>query len=121
MSEAREIHNNAIPRIATGLCGGMARTGGMCGAVSGAILAIGLVGGRDSAKESVEPAYVRVQSLLTGFTELHGTTSCPGLIECDLATEEGRQTFGREHRIERCQRYVEDAARLADDLLRDVP
>ena len=31
MCEAREVHSDLIPWIATGLCAGMSRTGGMCG------------------------------------------------------------------------------------------
>jgi C_GCAxxG_C_C family probable redox protein len=117
VSEARSISNDGIPRIATGLCSGMARTGGMCGALSGAILAIGMVIGRDSAHGSVEPAYSQVRSLIAGFRERHGSTSCPDLIECDLSTEEGQLVFKQEHRIERCRRYVEDAARIGQGLV----
>lgn len=117
MSEAKSISNDAIPRIATGLCSGMARTGGMCGALSGAILAISLVIGRDTSDDSVEATYSQVRSLIASFKEKHGSTRCPELIECDLSTEEGQFAFKREHRIQQCRRYVEDAARIAQDLL----
>jgi C_GCAxxG_C_C family probable redox protein len=89
----------------------------MCGALSGAILAIGLVMGRDSAEGSIEPAYSQVRSLIASFRERHGSTSCPELIECDLSTKEGQQVFEQEHRIERCRGYVEDAARIAQGLV----
>jgi C_GCAxxG_C_C family probable redox protein len=116
VSEAKSISNDAIPRIASGLCSGMAHTGGMCGALSGAILAIGLAIGRDSADCSIEPAYSQVRSLIASFQERHGSTSCPELIECDLSTEQGQLVFEQEHRIERCRHYVEDAARIAQGL-----
>ena len=113
MNEAVPSHTDAIPRIATGLCSGMARTGGTCGAVSGAILGIGLVVGRDSANGSVEPAYAQVRSLIASFQERHGSIYCPELIECDLGTQEGQRVFEQEHRIERCRGYVKDAAGIA--------
>jgi C_GCAxxG_C_C family probable redox protein len=117
VSEAKYISNDAIPRIATGLCSGMARTGGMCGALSGAILAISLVAGRDAPDSSIEATYSQVRSLIASFMEKHGSTSCPELIECDLSTQEGQLVFKREHRILRCRRYVEDATRIVQDLL----
>ena len=116
MAEAQGLQGGVIPRIATGLGAGMGRTGGMCGAVSGAILAIGLTAGREAADQSVEPAFGMVQTLLREFEARHGSTSCPALIECDLSTAEGQQTFVQEHRMERCRQYVEDAARIVAGL-----
>jgi C_GCAxxG_C_C family probable redox protein len=89
----------------------------MCGALSGAILAIGLVIGRDSSHSSIDPTYSQVQSLITTFRDRHGSTNCPELIECDLSTDEGQLVFEEEHRIERCRRYVEGATRIAESLL----
>jgi C_GCAxxG_C_C family probable redox protein len=107
--EALDLQSNVVPRIATGLCSGMARTGGTCGALSGAILGIGLVVGRDSGEVSVEPAYLIVRRLVEAFLERHGSTACPELIECDLGTTEGQRIFKEEHRVERCRRYVQEA------------
>jgi C_GCAxxG_C_C family probable redox protein len=89
----------------------------MCGAVSGAILGLSLKGGRDAADQSVEPAFALLRSLVTEFETRHGSTCCTDLIECDLGTAEGQRTFVQEHRVERCRRYVEDAARIAEGLL----
>jgi len=115
-SEALDLRNNVIPRIATGLCSGMARTGGMFGALSGAILGIGLVAGRDSGQGSVEPAYCIVRRLVEAFMEKHGSTVCPELIECDLGTAEGQRIFREDHRVERCRRHVEEAGDMAQQL-----
>ena len=107
--EALALQSNVVPRIATGLCSGMARTSGTCGALLGAILGIGLVAGRDSGEASVEPAYTIVRRLVEAFMERHGSTACPELIECDLGTTEGQRIFKEEHRVERCRRYVQEA------------
>jgi C_GCAxxG_C_C family probable redox protein len=95
----------------------MARTGGMCGALSGGILAIGLIIGRDSGDNSIEPTYTRVRTLITLFREQHGSTSCPDLIECDLSTEEGQLEFKQKCRIEQCRRYVKDATQITMELV----
>jgi len=116
MCEALDADCASIPRVATGLCSGMARSGGMCGAVSGAILAIGLAVGRDTAQDSVEPAYSEVSRLLEEFEERHGSTCCSELLECDLGTEEGQKIFEEENRIERCRKYVQDAGRILQNL-----
>jgi C_GCAxxG_C_C family probable redox protein len=89
----------------------------MCGALSGGILSIGLLIGRDSADNSLEPAYNQVRSLIALFQGQHGSTSCLDLIECDLSTEEGQLVFQQERRIEQCRRYVKDAAQITLELV----
>ena len=111
VAEDRGVDCELIPRIATGLCSGLARTGGLCGAVGGAILALGLVAGRDAADEPVDPVYGLVRDLLDGFSERFGGTSCIGLTGCDLATDEGRRRFEETGQRERCTEYVGEATR----------
>jgi C_GCAxxG_C_C family probable redox protein len=62
-----------IPRIATGFCSGISRTGGMCGAVSGAIMGINLVAGRNSPAESLEVSYALAQQLIGRFERQYGS------------------------------------------------
>ena len=121
MAEARGVRSDLIPRIATGLGAGMGTTGGMCGAVSGAILGIGMVRGRDTGDQPVEPTFALVCALTSAFAASHGSTRCPDLIECDLSTTEGQRIFAQEHRGERCRGYVVDAARIAEELLSQAP
>ncbi len=117
IAESQGIESDLIPRIATGFCSGVARTGGMCGAVSGAIMGISLVVGRDSPEESVQPSYDLVQQLISRFTSQHGSTQCPQLIECDLGSEEGQRAFIENNWIVRCQHCVEDATSIVIALL----
>jgi C_GCAxxG_C_C family probable redox protein len=117
MAESKGIQSDLIPGIATGFCSGVSRTGGMCGAVSGAIMGIGLAAGRSSPAVSVDSSYSLTQELIGRFEKQHGSVNCRQLIGCDLATEEGQRLFERNHLIERCQQYVGDAARMAMSLL----
>jgi hypothetical protein len=52
VAESRGLANEWIPRAASGFCSGLARTGGLCGALSGGILAINLVLGRGRDRSS---------------------------------------------------------------------
>ena len=113
IAESRGVSCKLIPRIATGFCSGLARTGGLCGAVSGAILALGMAAGRDSAAESVDPVYELVREVLDGFETEFGSATCLGLTGCDLGTDEGQRQFLERKQHETCTEYVGAATRLA--------
>ncbi len=117
IAESQGIHSDLIPRIASGFCSGVARTGGMCGAVSGAILSIGLVAGRNLPAESIEPSYALTQKMIRLFESEYGTVNCRQLIGCDLATEAGQRYFMENNLMERCYQYTEAATRMALSLI----
>jgi C_GCAxxG_C_C family probable redox protein len=117
IAESRGIQSDLIPGIATGFCSGIARTGGLCGAVSGAIMGINLVAGRSSPAESLERSYTLVQKLIRGFEGQHGSVNCRQLLGCDLATEAGQRFFMENNLMERCYQYAGDATGLAITLL----
>ena len=48
IADAEGVESELLPRVATGFGGGMARTGGACGALTGAIMGVGLALGRSS-------------------------------------------------------------------------
>ena len=117
IAESQGIQSDLIPKIATGFCSGISRTGGMCGAVSGAIMGIGLVAGRVSPDESIETSYALVQKLIGRFEEQYGSVNCRQLIGCDLASEAGQRYFMENNLMERCLQCAADATRLAISLL----
>ena len=118
IAESRSIQSELIPRIATGLCGGIARTGGICGAVSGSVLAINMVAGRNHADQSTEANVRLVQAFLRAFETKFGTTNCERLIGCRLDTPEGQRFFKENKLRERnCQRFTREAAGMANDIL----
>ena len=117
ISESQGIQSDLIPRIATGFCSGISRTGGMCGAVSGAIMGINLVVGRNSPTESLEVSYDLTQKLISRFERQYGSVNCRQLIGCDLATERGQRYFLENHLMERCLQYAEGATRMALSLI----
>ncbi len=117
IAESHHIQSDLIPRIATGFCSGMARTGGHCGAVSGAIMALGLLRGRQSPVEALDSTYAIARDLMRQFAERFGSTNCRTLLGCDLDTVDGQQTFVADQLIERCYDYAEGATQIASALL----
>jgi C_GCAxxG_C_C family probable redox protein len=114
IAESRGIKSELIPRIATGLCGGIAKTGGICGAVSGGVLAINMVMGRNNAGQSTEANVRLVRALLNEFEMKFGTTNCERLIGCRLDTPEG-QRFFKENKLRenKCRMFTKEAAEMA--------
>ena len=117
IAESQGIQSDLIPRIATGFCSGISRTGGICGAVSGAIMGINLVAGRNSPSESIEVSYTLTQELISCFEKQYGSVNCRQLMGCDLATESGQRYFMENHLMERCLQYAGDATNMAVSII----
>ncbi|MCF8369544.1 MAG: C-GCAxxG-C-C family protein [Bacteroidales bacterium] len=116
-AEYKNIRSELIPRIATGLCGGMGKTNGMCGAVSGAVLAISMIHGRNKAEDSREALNARVQTFVHAFQDKFGSIGCTGLTHCDLSTDDGQKKFEALNMHEKCSGFVGEATRLVIKLL----
>ena len=107
-------------RIGSGFGGGMARMGRTCGAVTGAIMVLGLKYGKTDPddEETHERAYDRIGQFMRMFTMRHESTVCRELLGCDIST-----TAGREKARERglfttlCPSLVRDAAEILEDIL----
>jgi C_GCAxxG_C_C family probable redox protein len=72
-------------KLATPFGGGMGHAGQVCGAVSGGLLALGLVKGISVYdKEKKDACYALAQAFQDHFIELHGDVTCPGLLGLGL-------------------------------------
>ena len=117
IAEGKGIKSDVIPKIATGFCGGMSRSCGLCGAVSGAIMGINLLYGRSSPDHSVDENYALVRKLMCMFEETFGSSNCRQLIGCDLGTIGGRTVFKLRKLREQCRGYTEEATRMVLTLI----
>ncbi|MDR0844849.1 MAG: C-GCAxxG-C-C family protein [Tannerella sp.] len=101
-------------KIAGGFGAGMGRTQSVCGAVSGAIMAIGLKYGDDT-----EITYKKVRDFIRKFKEVTGATVCMDLLNgCNLLTDEGQRSFNENNmRINNCSEYVKLACNILEELL----
>lgn len=104
-------------RLASPFGAGLARQGEVCGAVSGALLVLGLARGSDRP-EGKEQTYQLAQEFLARFQEHHGSLICRTLVGYDLREplelERARQAGVFESR---CPLLVCDAAQLVENLL----
>ena len=114
------IHAAWLPKIATGFCSGVARTGGLCGAYSGAVMAISLLTGRQSPSDPLEPTYRAVDELTERFVEQFGATGCRQLIGCRLNTPEGQRYFNENNLIVQCREYTQAAAVMALEIIQTI-
>jgi len=117
VAELHDIHSPLIPRIATGLCSGMARSCGPCGALTGGILALNLILGRDDTSTSVERNYAAVQELMEQFRAEHGSIHCHELLECDLGTAAGQQKYNEQKLGQRCNRFSQNTVTMVEKIL----
>lgn len=113
VAKSHHIQSDLIPKIATGFCAGISRTQRTCGAVTGAVMAVNMFYGRNNPSVRLDESYPPVQEVLARFEEKFGSTDCPRLISCDLATEEGRRKFIDENIIETCKNFTCEATRIA--------
>jgi C_GCAxxG_C_C family probable redox protein len=109
-------------KIASGFGGGMGRSGEVCGAVTGAIMAIGLKTGPIEAADTAakENTYALAHQVIEQFTNRHGAISCRELLGCDLSQPEDLQ-HAREAQLftKRCPQFVQDAAEIASALIEE--
>jgi C_GCAxxG_C_C family probable redox protein len=117
VAEHEQITSDLIPRVATGFCSGMARTGGLCGAVSGGIMAIGLILGRNAPTNNIDPCYRAVQLFLDRFTDRFVALNCLELAGAHLGTPEGQAAFKEKGQIRLCTEYVGEATRLVVEIV----
>ena len=106
-------------KIATAFGGGMARCGGTCGAVSGALMTLGLSHGA-ATKEGKEETYQMARDFMSRFEKKHGSLLCRELIGCDISTPEGLQNARDSGVIKSvCPHLVHDAAEIIQTILAD--
>ena len=106
-------------RIATPFGGGIGHSGLLCGAVSGAIMAIGLARGVTIAdKPKKDACYALARTFQERFVAQHGTLTCPGLLGLNIGNpDELDQARVLDLFNTRCPDFVGDAVIITAELL----
>ena len=107
-------------KIACGFGGGIARMGKTCGAVSGALMVIGLKYGRASVedKEAREKTYELVNGFVRKFESRNGSIECRDLLGVDIGTPEGsRDAREKNLFVTMCPEFVKDAAEIIEEII----
>jgi len=109
-------------KIASAFGGGMGRVGNTCGAVTGALMTIGLFSRNTNPedKENKEKTYELARLFINRFKELNGTVFCRELIGCDISTPEGLEEASKKNVIENvCFNLVKSSALILNDILNE--
>jgi C_GCAxxG_C_C family probable redox protein len=109
------------PRIASCFAGGIGNTGSVCGAVIGAVMAIGLKRERGDTLEEELRTLAVAREFRRRFEAEMETIDCRELTGADLSTEEGvEQYMSSDTPMMVCFPTVGVAYRLAVDLLKET-
>ena len=99
-------------KISISFGGGM-RKGEVCGACTGAIMALGLRYGENKSKSDE-----MCVKFLDSFKKENGSYICRDLLDCDIRTEEGiKYAIDNNLFKEICPKMVESAAKIAQELI----
>jgi C_GCAxxG_C_C family probable redox protein len=115
------IQNSALPQLASGFGGGIGHKGSLCGALTGAVMAIGMKMGRTDPKDrrTLQKVYDNCQRFWEQFEKEFGNITCFNLTGIHLDNEEERQKWLAAGGREKCADLVERTATMLCGLLSD--
>ena len=104
-------------KLASPFGGGIARLGKTCGAVTGALMVLGLNFGPHVGEKN-DQAYNLAQEFMVRFQKQHATIECSQLIRFDLSQED-QLLAARESGVFQsiCPTIVQSAAGIVDEML----
>lgn len=113
-SEMLGLDKEMALRIGDGFGGGIARRQEVCGAVSGAVMLIGLKHGKIQAEDNIshEKTYAMVEEFCSSFIDRNKSINCCEILGCNLSTAKERGLFSTV-----CLKCVRDAAEIVEELL----
>ena len=107
-------------RLSTPFGGGIASSGDICGAVSGALMAIGLKYGRIKGDdlESKENAYEKVREFIAEFGKRNGNIDCKDLLGHKIYNPDGtKNPLAEKAADEKCDGLVRSAIEILENIL----
>ncbi len=119
LGEQLGIERKQALRLATGFGGGISRQGDICGAVSGAIMAIGLKYGYDEGPNvnAREKVFFLTQELIQRIKAEHGCYTCRGLIGMEWTGPESSKLFYEQGIPEKvCHNVIRDVVEIVEEI-----
>ena len=113
--------NNAL-KVSCAFGGGMGRQQQTCGAVTGALMAIGLKYGKgiNDTEEKKQMTYSKTREFFEEFIKIHGSTNCRELLDgLDMTDPEDHNKIMERNLFEvKCEKYVADAVIITEKLIK---
>lgn len=109
-------------RAGRGMAGGIGGLGNVCGAVSGAVLVIGLSKTKEGTAQDVKASYETmdtVKEFIDTFEEQHSSIKCRELIGYDISTQEKSLAAMKENAFVNCPKFIASAVTILDDILKN--
>lgn len=106
-------------RVASAFAGGMGM-GAECGAITGAMMVIGMKHGKilDEDSAADKETFSRVAKLVEEFKKEHGDIQCSKLLGADMGTPEGvKKAADQGLFTSRCPQFVETTAKVLEKIL----
>lgn len=99
--------------------GGMSRMGETCGAVTGALMVLGLKYGQIRAedKSAKEKTYTLGKEFMEKFRSRNKFLSCKELLGHDVSTPEGLKVIRENDFSETCNKLIKDSVEIVHDIL----
>ena len=107
-------------QVAVGFGAGMGRHQDVCGAISGAIIVLGLASEfkEEDRRPKINEVYDKVYRYVDEFHAKYGTIKCLELLDgCVLKSDEGQKLFRETNKKEKCRDYVRFCCELLDRYL----
>ncbi len=119
-SDEMELECGTARKIACGFGAGISKTGNICGAVSGAILVIGLKYGKTEQGDdaATEKTRALVRGFIQEFTKRHGSVNCTELLGYNLSNpDEYEKARNNKLFVTKCPELVASAAAILEKIL----
>jgi C_GCAxxG_C_C family probable redox protein len=116
------LPENAL-KLATGFGAGMVYQGETCGAITGAMMAIGMASGRSRIEDydAKEKTYMLINDLYKRFRKKHGTILCKELLKLENTQPESWAKAGEERKFDTaCPLFVKDAATITEEIIKSL-
>lgn len=114
------LNRETALKISQAFGGGMARMGQTCGAVTGALMVIGLKHGRVKAEDvqARDKTYEIVREFVKRFKSKNGSIICKQLLGYDISTPQGMKTAEEKKLFDTlCPKLVQSASEILEQVL----
>ena len=112
------LSENDCLKVSCAFGGGMGRQQHTCGAVTGALMAIGIKYGKamNDPEEKKKETYLKTREFFERFTELNGSVNCKDLLDgLDMNDpDDHKEIMERKLFDIRCEKYVADAVEIIE-------
>jgi C_GCAxxG_C_C family probable redox protein len=116
------ITENNCLKIACAFGGGMGRMQHTCGAVTGALMVLGLKYGKgiNDQEKNKQLTYAKTREFFGEFKKLNGSVNCRDLLNgLDMNDPDDHKKIIEQKLFSiKCEKYVVDAVRIAEEIMK---